>query len=81
MEQVIYSSYEYPIGNRSSASIFAEYKDLSYEENSITVGGINVAIRAGTIREAVVLTYDKEADTFMRLKMCGIEDVVITRFV
>ena len=78
-DQVIYSRYEYPTGKELSA-IFKEYAGRSIlDENGITIGGLTVAVRSSNPRAAIILTYDEQADVYMRLKLYGRKDVTITK--
>lgn len=81
IEQVIYSRYEYT-DTRPSEEIFNEYDSMFEKkycpERGITVGGVSVAINVSSKR-VIVLTYDKEAEAFMRLKFYGRKDVSVTR--
>lgn len=72
MEQVIYSRYEYPIGELTSThEIFTELRNMypaEFNENNVQVGGIGYAIRTIGPRSVILLTYDEESDLFLRLK-------------
>ncbi len=79
-EQIIYSRFEYPIGNIDSSMLFAEYANMSgVNEEGVTVSGLNVTIRTEAGRDgpraAIILTYDRESDTYMKLKLCNRKDV------
>jgi hypothetical protein len=77
--QKIYSRYEYPIGLTPSSVIFDEYRNMSGTNNGVTVSGLDVAIREGTERTAIILTYDKESDTYMQLKFAGMKNIKVNR--
>ena len=81
-EQVIYSRYEYPIGGMPTGVIFKEYQGMDVrDERGIIVGGLNVAIRDGRSRAAIVMTYDAQSDTYARLKLTGIKGLMINRYI
>lgn len=75
--QVIYSRFEYPIGDIPSHEIFKEY-DIMFEnildESGIQISGAQAAICLSR-KTAIVLTYSEEADHFLRLKFHGRKDV------
>lgn len=80
-EQVIYSRYEYPIGNIPSEIIFKEYRGMSKEdERGVTVAGLDVCIRSDYPRAAIVLTYDEISDTYMKLKLTGVKGLQSNHF-
>lgn len=79
MQQVIYSRYEYPTTEKSSA-IFEEYGSRSIQdENGTTVGGLTAAVRCSNPRAVIIFTYDEQSDVYMRLKLYGRKDVTITK--
>jgi|SRR5271165_128709 len=77
IEQVIYGRWEYPIGNSHVNEIFTEYRGRSLKrEDGIIVGGLSVVISGEhTARTAIILTFDRESDTFMKLYLLGKKDV------
>jgi hypothetical protein len=71
----IFARYEYPIGFVSTEKIFEEYSHLTKEEL------ISVAIRAHPNRSVIILTYAEDTDLFMHLKLIGVKDVEIIRYI
>lgn len=81
IEQKIYGRYEYPIGSTPTHVIFKEYRGMSREdERGITVSGLNVAIRTDHPRVAIILTYDRVSDTYMKLKLAGVKGLQVTNY-
>jgi len=74
--QIIYSRFEYFIGDTPSHEIFNEYDNMfnNILENGVQVSGAQAAINMD-LRTAIVLTYSEEADNFLRLKFCNRKDV------
>ena len=74
--QVIYSRFEYFIGDTPSHDIFKEYDKIfdNVFENGVQVSGAQAAINMSS-KTAIVLTYSEEADNFLRLKFYGRKDV------
>jgi hypothetical protein len=69
MEQIIYGRWEYSIGKTPSHIIFDEYRNMYKKNNEgITVAGLDVCIRNDNNRAAIILTYDMESETYMKLK-------------
>ena len=75
--QILYSRYEYDKGNRSAQEVFAEYSRIfnsELDERGVQVGGVSVAIDM-TRQTVILISYDEEADAFLRLKFYGRKDV------
>lgn len=75
--QVIYSRFEYPIGDIPSHKIFKEYDTMfenTLDENGIQISGAQAAVCVSR-KTAIVLTYSEEADNFLRLKFYNRQDV------
>lgn len=74
--QVIYSRFEYYVGDTPSHEIFDEYNAMFNNtlENGVQVSGAQAAINLD-LKTAIVLTYSEEADNFLRLKFAGRKDV------
>jgi hypothetical protein len=79
MKQMIYGRYQYPIGNTPTKEIFKEYRDTALRsESGLTIGGYDVCVSGSDTdpnRTAIILSYDLESETFLRLKFCNREDV------
>ena len=71
----IYARYEYPIGMIPNEKVFEEYRHLSAEEL------LTVAIREHPNRAAIILTYAEDTDLFMHIKLMGVKDASITRYI
>jgi hypothetical protein len=77
MEQIIYSRYEYSMGNKTPHEIFGEYRDIFesiYNERGVQISGVSAAIRTGD-KVVILLTYSDDVDIFLRLKFYGKKDV------
>jgi len=74
--QVIYSRFEYYVGDVPASQIFQEYNRMfdNIYENGVQVGGAQAAINLD-LKTAIVLTYSEEADNFLRLKFANRKDV------
>jgi hypothetical protein len=75
--QVIYSRYEFPLGDKTTDEVFEEYRkmfDVEYNERGLRVGGVSAAINVSH-STVILLTYSEEADDFLRLKFYGKKDV------
>lgn len=82
MKQVIYSRYEYPMGDKSTQEVFTEYNEMfmnTVNERGITVGGVTSAINIDA-KTVILLVYSKDADAFLRLKFCGRKDVKFSSY-
>ena len=71
----IYARYEYPINGVSNEKVFDEYRHLSDEDL------LTVAIREHPNRAAVIITYAEDTDLFMHIKLLGVKDANITRYI
>ena len=71
----IYARYEYPIGMVPSENVFEEYSHLTND------GLLTVAIRVHPKRAAIILTYAEDTDLFMHIKLMGVKDANITRYI
>ena len=81
--QVIYSRYEYKLGNQTTDEVFEECNRMfakELDDRGVQVGGVSAAINQ-TNRTIILLSYDLEADTFLRLKFYGRKDVQINQYV
>jgi len=81
-KQVIYSRYEYSIGDTPSTDVFREYREAfhnTYDERGVQIGGVGVAV-ATSKQTAILLVYSKEADTFLRLKFFNRKDVKYNKY-
>jgi len=74
-QQVIYSRFEYPIGNKPASVIFAEYRGKAIrDERGVSVAGYDVVVsgeEGSATRTAIVLTYDIESDIWVRLMLAS----------
>ena len=71
----IYARYEYPIDLVPNEKVFDEYRHLSGDDL------LTVAIREYPNRAAIILTYAEDTDLFMHLKLMGVKDANITRYI
>jgi hypothetical protein len=75
-QQIIYGRYEYEIGDTPSHTVFEKFRGRAVRrEDGITVGGYDVAICNGTPRTAIILTYDKDVDVFVKLTIIGEKNI------
>jgi hypothetical protein len=74
--EVIYSRFEYYVGDVPAWQIFEEYNQMfdNIHEDGVQISGAQAAINLDT-KTAIVLTYSKEADNFLRLKFNNRPDV------
>ena len=84
IEQVIYSRYQYHEPYKTSKEIFEEYNnmfDVKYcDERGVVVGGVSVAYEVAG-KNVIILTYDAEADAFLRLKIYNRKDVKVNHYI
>ena len=67
MEQIIYARIEYPT-QESSDQIWETLKHLQpVYNNHVQIGGISVAIRVATDRAVILLAYDEESASYLKL--------------
>lgn len=78
MEQEFFSRIEFPIGDTPSHEIFDEFRKFAITENGLVVKGASVAVRHGTPRTAIILTFDEETDTLFRLRYFGRKNITVT---
>ena len=75
-KQVIHSRFEYPLLGQTYSEVFAEYRDMSQcNENGITGSGITCSIKSSAPKTVILLTYDRESDTYLKLKLSGVKDL------
>ena len=56
----------------STKKIFEKYRGRSVQrEDGVIVEGLNVSICYGFLITAIILTYDKESDTYVKLLLFG----------
>lgn len=74
--QIIYSRYEYYIGDTPHDEVFKEYMGMFNNEfdRQVQVSGVSAAINCDQ-KTAILLVYDEESDDFLRLKFYGRKDV------
>ena len=83
MEQVIYSRFEYPIGDEiSHDKLFAECNSMyprDIRADGLQIGGVSVAIRCTPGDKAVILlAYDEASAVFLTLKLKGQKGLLYT---
>lgn len=90
IKQVIYSRYEYTEYN-TNAGVFKNVRESfknEYNENGIQVNGVSAAIKGGpdsaedrpSNKTVILLVYDLESETFLKLRFAGRKDVLINRY-
>lgn len=74
-EQKIYGQFRFPMNDKTTQELFAEYRDSRIlSEDGLQVGGIGAA-RDVSNNIAILFTYDAESELLLRLKFAGAPDV------
>lgn len=80
--QIIYSRYEYALGDKTSEEVFAECDRIftkEFDNRGVQVGGVSAAINC-TAKTVILLTYDTESTAFLHLKFYGRKDVQVNSY-
>lgn len=75
-EQTIYSRWEFPTNDSFSTLVKRFGGRYADNADGITVEGFDISLRtfAGD-RDAIILTYDAESDTYVKLMLVGQKDL------
>ena len=79
MEQVIYSRVEFPT-KESARQIFKVYGHLPamYNDNNVQIGGVSVLVRTDPAPAVIMLSYDEEADCYIKLAYGNLPGAIYT---